>query len=267
SPATGSGGHQRRRRDAVNNSKPTMELSMKLMIDTKSQKVCFAEAGSDVLEFLAGLLYLPLGTALGLLTKERMVGSIGNVLGSVEKLGVNYKSKERCLSPAVTAATLPLLQQLLGIQLNNGIDTFYTCEGRNTGAYSGVGTSCGYLSVIPNRSCPTCRCYMTKAMTLAAETNRTLVAAALPTTTPLPVAMYTVGDDLTVTSASFFATISLLGIKDLSALQEKTVKIGKEESLEIFAASLKSKTVLSDVFLPKKNARLKREHPDGVIHV
>ncbi|KAF7028537.1 hypothetical protein CFC21_040438 [Triticum aestivum] len=221
-----------------------MELSMKLMIDTKSQKVCFAEAGSDVVEFLTGLLSLPLGTALDLLTKERLVGSISNVLNSVEKLDANYKSKMRCLSPAVNPAALPLLQQLLDTQLSNG-DT-YTCG------------ACGYLSAIDDRVCPRCKCYMRRAMTVAAGKNGT---------TPVPVGMYTVGDDLSVTSASFFATISLLGIKDLSALQEKTVKIGKEEALEIFAASLKSKTVLSDVFLPKKNARLKREHPEGVIHI
>ncbi|KAI4982517.1 hypothetical protein ZWY2020_023009 [Hordeum vulgare] len=228
-----------------------MELSMKLMIDAKSQKVCFAEAASEVVEFLAGLLSLPLGTVVDLLTKERMVGSIGNVVGSMEKLDANYKSKERCLSPAVTPATLPLLQQLLGTQLSNYNVTFFTCEGGG----------CVYLSVKRNSVCPTCRCHMTKAMTVASETNGTLVAEAAAERT----AMYTIADDLTVTSASFFATISLLGIKDLSGLQEKTVKIGKEEALEIFAASFKSKTVLTDVFLPKKNAGLKRERPAEVI--
>ncbi|KAE8774539.1 hypothetical protein D1007_53064 [Hordeum vulgare] len=64
-----------------------MESPVMLMIDIKSEKVCFVEARSNVVEFLAGLLSLPLGTALDLLTKERMVGNIGNVLGSVEKLG------------------------------------------------------------------------------------------------------------------------------------------------------------------------------------
>ncbi|KAI5005575.1 hypothetical protein ZWY2020_032818, partial [Hordeum vulgare] len=171
-----------------------------LMIDIKSEKVCFVEARSNVVEFLAGLLSLPLGTALDLLTKERMVGNIGNVLGSVEKLG-------RVCHPAM----LPLPQQVLGTQSNNIIDTFYTCEGRNTRYSSGVSTNCGYLSVIP------------------AETIGTLMAAAPPPTTPVPVGMYAVGDDMFVTSASFFATISPLGIKDLCALQEKTVKIGKEE--------------------------------------
>ena len=41
---------------------------MKLLIDTKSEKVCFAEAGNDVVEFLTGLLSLPLGTVVNLLS-------------------------------------------------------------------------------------------------------------------------------------------------------------------------------------------------------
>ncbi|KAM0860701.1 hypothetical protein ACQ4PT_046373 [Festuca glaucescens] len=94
----------------------TNELSIKLLIDAKAQKVCFGEAGSDVVEFLSGLLSLPLGTVTDLLSKERMVGSVGNVLGSMEKLDAKYKSKGLQLSPAVGAATLSRLQQLLGFR-------------------------------------------------------------------------------------------------------------------------------------------------------
>ncbi|XP_037409453.1 uncharacterized protein LOC119271916 [Triticum dicoccoides] len=181
------------------------------LIDTKSEKVCFAEAGNDVVEFLIGLLSLPLGTVVNLLTKDRMGGSLGNVLSSAEKLDAKYKIKERRLSPAVGRATLSCLQQLLSAQLNN-------------------------------------------ATTLAPDPVGTTTATSLPTST------YTIGDNLSVTPASFFTTISLLGITelgtlDLSALQQKTVKIGKEEALEILVASLKSETVPTDVFLPKKKAR------------
>ncbi|KAM3347022.1 hypothetical protein ACQJBY_021167 [Aegilops geniculata] len=193
-------------------------LSIKLVIDTKTQKVRFAEAGSDVVEFLTGLLSLPLGTVVDLLTKEHMVGSIGNVLGSVEKMDAGYKGKERRLSPSVAPAALSRLQQLLSAHLSNG------------------------------RTC----CHCTSSMY-----NATTSAAAGSSTTSLPTATYTVGVDLSVTPASFFSTISLLGItqfaqfggEDLSALQEKTVKIGKEEALSILSASLKSKTVLTNVFL------------------
>ena len=105
-------------------------------------------------------------------------------------------------------------------------------------------------------------------------------------------ATYTVKDDLSITPASSVSSIALLaqsGVKDLSALQERIVKIGKEEVaylfiillvscfgtfkpvvfycdfciqmqvLEILLASLKSKTVLTDVFLQKKKVRCKKE--------
>ncbi|VAH72909.1 unnamed protein product [Triticum turgidum subsp. durum] len=196
-------------------------LSIKLVIDTKTQKVRFAEAGSDVVEFLTGLLSLPLGTVVDLLTKEHMVGSIGNVLGSVEKMDAGYKGKERRLSPAVAPAALSHLQQLLSRHLSN------------------------------SRAC-----HCTGSM----YNSTTGAAAGTSTRASLHTATYTVGDDLSVTPASFFSTISLLGItqfaqfggKDLGALQEKTVKIGKEEALRILAASLKSKTVLTDVFLAQE---------------
>ncbi|VAH72911.1 unnamed protein product [Triticum turgidum subsp. durum] len=234
----------------------TNQLSMKLLIDTKSQKVCFAEAGSDVVEFLSGLLSLPLGTVTTLLTKERMVGSIGNVVGSMEKLDANYKSKELRLSPEVGPTTLSCLQQLLSAQLTNGNGSLFTR--RNTrNSYNEHSSE-----------------YMTATLA-AARANGNVAPAAAATTTVLPASTYTVGDDLSVTPASFFTTIPMLGItrfaqcgvKDFSVMQEKTVKIGKEEALGILAASLKSKTVLTDVFLPKKNARCKREPPEEVIQL
>lgn len=47
----------------------TKELSIKLLINTKTGKLCFAEASSDVVEFLTGLLSLPLGTKCGHLSE------------------------------------------------------------------------------------------------------------------------------------------------------------------------------------------------------
>ncbi|KAM0852048.1 hypothetical protein ACQ4PT_052025 [Festuca glaucescens] len=90
----------------------------------------FAEAGRDVVDFLSGLLSLLLSTVANLLTTERMVGSIGNVLDSMEKLDANYKSKVLPLSLAVAPATPSRLQQLLGSQL--GSSNLFTCEGPNT---------------------------------------------------------------------------------------------------------------------------------------
>jgi hypothetical protein len=103
-------------------SMATNGLSMKLLIDTKAQRVCFAEAGSDVFELLSCLLCLPMSTAINLLTKERMAGSIGNVLASVQDLDAKFlissMSKEPYLNPAVAPTALRPLQQLLDAPLN-----------------------------------------------------------------------------------------------------------------------------------------------------
>ncbi|CAM0879565.1 unnamed protein product [Alopecurus aequalis] len=256
----------------------TKELSIKLLVDTKAQKVCFAEAGGDTMEFLSSILSLPLGTVANLLPKELMVGSIANVLGSVEKLDANYKSMERRLSPAVAPATLSRLQQLLGSHLSNGNINFFTCKGHTPSiskkndlqswAYCICPrASCGYLSVTSGIICDICGSLMDKPMTVAVATG----ANADPEVYVEAATTYTIMDDLSVTPASnLLSGITLLaqrGVKDISALEEKTVKIGKEEALAILVASLKSKTVLTDVFLPKKNARCKREHPEEVIQI
>ncbi|KAF8662964.1 hypothetical protein HU200_055550 [Digitaria exilis] len=231
----------------------TCELSLKLLIDTKSQKVCFAEAGNDVVEFLSTLLCLPLSTIINLLTKERMVGSIENVLDSVRELDAKYvissQSKEPYLSPDVAPKVLSPLQQLLDAPLNaNG--KFFRCEGmKNT--YNSTLTACGYFSSINGVICP--RCSKSMCLTMNYVKGDSLVAGT---------ATYTVKDDLSVTPASSESSIALLaqcGVKDLSTLEERTVKIGKEEALDILLASLKSKTVLTDVFLQKRKARCKKE--------
>ncbi|KAF6993936.1 hypothetical protein CFC21_010749, partial [Triticum aestivum] len=258
-------------------------LSMKLLIEGKSQKVCFAEAGSEFVEFLTGLLSLPLGTVTTLLTKERMSGSIGNVLGSMEKLDASYKSSELPLSPAVAPAALSRLQQLLGVQLGNannnntdGVTYLYTCEGKKQAppgylafqgrtmdptlcaippstflADSGTDVCSKFFSAASGGVCPSC----SRPMNTCGGHILVEAKGSAATTTPLQ-PTYTVGDDLSVAPASNVVSgITLLarcGVKDLSTLQERTVKVGKEEALGILAASLTSKTMLTDVFLPKK---------------
>ncbi|KAJ6840915.1 uncharacterized protein M6B38_117955 [Iris pallida] len=64
------------------------QLMLKLLIDNSSDKVLFAEAGKDVVDFLFSLLSIPVGTVVKLLATEGMpmVGCIGNLYKSVERL-------------------------------------------------------------------------------------------------------------------------------------------------------------------------------------
>ncbi|CAK8574322.1 unnamed protein product [Lathyrus sativus] len=63
----------------ASSSSSSTKVTLKLLIDTKNQKVLFAEASKSVIDFLFNLLLLPIGTVVKLLTKNGMVGSIGNM--------------------------------------------------------------------------------------------------------------------------------------------------------------------------------------------
>ncbi|PNX65283.1 hypothetical protein L195_g062516, partial [Trifolium pratense] len=61
-------------------SSSNSKVSLKLIIDTKNEKVIvFAEASKAVIDFLFNLLCLPMGTVVKLLTTNGMVGSLGNL--------------------------------------------------------------------------------------------------------------------------------------------------------------------------------------------
>jgi hypothetical protein len=206
-------------------------LSIKLLIDTKAQKICFAEAGNDVIEFLSCLLCLPLSTTINLLSKERMVGSIGNVLDSMQELDSKYvssnKSKEPYISPTVAPDMLRPLQQLLDAPLNVNSSVF-TCSGK-TDSQTGKHITCGYFSVLKGSGCPSCFSCMNEEMPHVRNNGfvfGTNTNGFVGTTT------YTITDDLSIIPASSLSSINLLarcGVKDLGTLQQRTVTIGSDE--------------------------------------
>ncbi|TVU21807.1 hypothetical protein EJB05_31470, partial [Eragrostis curvula] len=54
----------------------TPVLRMKLLVDTTTQRVVFAEAGKDVVDFLFSLLALPVATAVALVGKDSAAGLV-----------------------------------------------------------------------------------------------------------------------------------------------------------------------------------------------
>ncbi|XVE69085.1 hypothetical protein DITRI_Ditri09bG0121800 [Diplodiscus trichospermus] len=63
---------------------------LKLLVDVRGQRVLFAEAGKDFVDFLFNIMSLPVGTVVRLLNKEGMVGSLGSLYESIEKLNDVY---------------------------------------------------------------------------------------------------------------------------------------------------------------------------------
>ncbi|KAI7984497.1 hypothetical protein LOK49_LG15G01418 [Camellia lanceoleosa] len=102
------------------------KISLKLLIDTNSNKVLFAEARKDFVDLLFGLLELPLGTILAFLTKlddtAATYGSLSKVYQSVQNLDNDYlqpnQTKDTLLRPKIGAsntAQTPLLKQFLAM--------------------------------------------------------------------------------------------------------------------------------------------------------
>ncbi|TVU21783.1 hypothetical protein EJB05_31551, partial [Eragrostis curvula] len=255
---------------------------MKLLVDTKCHRVLYAEARKDVVDFLFSLLVLRIGTAVNLLGTESMVGSVGNLYASVEKLDDTYiqpgASRDGLLNPTELSPSVGTNGSLFRLSPTSTTPApptkFFRCSSGsssnlmspfgNSYCYPGIGNSCGnHVTDTLGMTCPSCRNPMDKDVEFLSsqETEQSVEAAAGGSCANgfvKGVVTYTVMDDLKVAPMSTISGITLLntfGITDIGVLQEKTVQIDYAEGLKILNASLQSKTVLTDVFLAKKSRK------------
>ncbi|KAK3163909.1 hypothetical protein QOZ80_1AG0010040 [Eleusine coracana subsp. coracana] len=248
-------------------------LSLKLLIDRKAQRVLFAEASKDVVDFLFSFLALHVGSVVKLLGEESMVGSVGNLYASVDKLDAAYVLpgvakdtllRPTTLSPSVTTGTRSSLFRLPAptpapssgaspkkfFRCNNGDRCNYYHEGGYCNRHASFHN---YVSDTRGTTCPLCGGQMNT------EVEFVLPAGSAPPPVEASssagcrngfvqgIVMYTVLDNLTITPMSSISGITLLNtlaVTDLAAVQEKTVELGYD-GLQILKASLHSKTVLT----------------------
>ncbi|OMP02615.1 hypothetical protein COLO4_10953 [Corchorus olitorius] len=233
---------------------PAKTVSLKLLVDPKSQKVLFAEGGKDFVDFLFNILSFPVGTVIRLLTKKEMVGSLGNLYESIETLSDDYMqktaNKDTLLKPVIGTndSTVPLL--LPHMESSSTSNNLYRCS------YSQSITCRNYISYDPRSTCPNCGSAMTLAVILV---NPNTAANANPATNEggyvKGVVTYMVMDDLVVRPMSTISSITLMNkfnIKDIGVLEEKVIDMGMDQGVKLLKAALQSKTVLTDVFLGKK---------------
>ncbi|CAM0879546.1 unnamed protein product [Alopecurus aequalis] len=255
---------------ATNAAAPAPPLSLKLLVDTKAHRVLFAEAGKDAVDFLFSLLALPLGTAVKLLGADSMVGSAGDLYASVAKLSATYVLPGANMaallhpavpSPAAAASNVSLLRLPPAPSKR-----FFVCSQRHSSEYSTDSPSRrNYVTDTNGTKCPACSRPMSDVIYWAEPDSGGSGQAATGGGAKgfvQGIVTYTVMDNLSVTPMSAISSIALLNtfaVRDLGALQEKTVQIGYREGLAILKASLQSKTVLTDVFLGKKPPGCKTE--------
>ncbi|KAF3653314.1 putative gibberellin-regulated protein 6-like [Capsicum annuum] len=181
------------------------KLSMRLLIDTKADKVLFAETDKNCVDFLFHILSLSVGTAVSLLKeKEIKCGCLSNLYESVEDMNDMYiQSKDVLLKPKspIEISSVPL--QLLNMVLVRGKQHFLWMF--------------QHLLRLAYAALPVM--------------NQSAVAAATKGFVK-DVVTDMVTDDLVVKPMSTISSIALLNkfnVKDVSALQEVEVNFGMEE--------------------------------------
>ncbi|KAK9123034.1 hypothetical protein Sjap_012636 [Stephania japonica] len=107
------------------------QVTVKLLVDRTANKVLFAEAGKDFVDFLIGLLSLPLASVIRVLTKEKMVGTLGELYESVDNLDKTYIQSSasmttRVMRPVATLKFTPASPDLKSTEITNAIK-YYSC--------------------------------------------------------------------------------------------------------------------------------------------
>lgn len=227
------------------------KLSLKLLIDKKANKVLFAEAGKEFVDFLFYLLSLPVGTVINLLKRENMVGCIGNLYQSLENLNEAYvqpnKHKNLLLKPVIPYAVtgVPLLLPDTSQAPAPAQRKFYSCS--NTSYIH------RYVTSNSSTKCPSCNYSMSSELSFIG-TNSDKAGSTIEGGFVKGLATYMVTDDLTVTPMSMISGVTLLNkcnVKDFSALEERMVEFSINEGLELLKASLQSEAALTYVFIVK----------------
>jgi hypothetical protein len=232
--------------------------TMKLVVDAGAERVLFAEAGKDVVDFIFGVLAMPLGAA------DRLLVGRGGELGSIASaermdaaacvqsaaardallLMVDPAAPPRHSHAPSAAAELSLSEPALSSPFAPAVPPLFEDNptaplfSAATAGFPFAGmpeppqppapstTSIKLSRPGPNRALPLYLnlCDACRAARLSKGSGGFVKDLATP---------YTVTDDLTVTptmsSASTLALLKRLGVKDLDALEERTVSIGQEE--------------------------------------
>ncbi|XP_059458464.1 uncharacterized protein LOC132188071 [Corylus avellana] len=228
-----------------------------LFIEKGSQRrVLYAEADKEFVDFLFGIFTLPVGVVFRLLKEESVsVGSLQSLYRSIENMSVThiqlYKDKSFLLEPKVfmPGAKPPTLL------LPNVASTFrrlYKCSSLRPSAYS---CCLSYVADNNNTICGSC------------GTRRNLLATIIDSPSAFSTSeegyvrgtvTYMVTDDLDVkvlSTTSLVTLLSLFNVNDIREIEERVVVVGMDEGVKLLHASLQSKTVLTDVFLPAKIIR------------
>ncbi|XP_044960189.1 uncharacterized protein LOC123411321 [Hordeum vulgare subsp. vulgare] len=100
------------------------QRTMKLLVDTRTGRVVYAEARKEVVDFLFSLLAIPISTVVGLLAADP-IGSVGNLSRSLDDLDAAYivdeHARDALLPPTAGGGGLLLLLTAGGSSFSRGV--------------------------------------------------------------------------------------------------------------------------------------------------
>ncbi|KAK2972226.1 hypothetical protein RJ640_014284 [Escallonia rubra] len=226
------------------------ELTLKILVDKAQNKVLFAEAGEEFVDILLSFLTLPLGTIVRLLSmpsdsSQLEFGSLSTLYQSVSALQTKHfwtkVGKDMLLNPRNSAAAQC---QKLKIDIDDTARTkYFMCPDMLNDKHAGS----PLLSTLEDVKC-TCGSLMNTQMELVASDVRLQESTSGVFVTET--ASFIITDDLQIMPNLLGTTVALLsthGKTDTKVLEERTLKVGVEEVLNLLRGSLLSKTPLTDL--------------------
>jgi hypothetical protein len=249
--------------------KAANSMTIKLMVNKRSRKILYAEAGKDFVDLLFSFLVLPTGAIakqalVSKVTKKEedqtKVPCITNLYKSVESLSALLMKADKAvlLNPKVVSTTYT--NDILCIQSPPppaAPPRYYVCNNANANASStyfmgsGVYSTASTIHNLSTQSgSSTCSC--------GSLVNREVK---LVEKAPVPVlpkgyvkktANFVITDDLSVIPVNSTATIvqlwNKLDVKEPTELEERNVTVGQNEVMGLLKAAMVSHTALNDVF-------------------
>lgn len=240
-------------------------MNLRLLINQKTGKILYAEAGKDFVDLLFSFLTLPTGSVIKLLSQlnrsEKRVGCLTNLYSSVEKLQNTFMDtdKSHLLDPKLMS-TLP--NGILRIQ--SAPTVYYVC-----GSQASRGGPTHYMATQSGGRCPCGRdmSYPVELQNPSAGNSSVDIAGSSgggggyvkETVT------FIITNELDISSASTITSINLLNklnVTDLTDLGERNVNVGLKEALELLHASLISTTALDNVFAVRQKKPEEQEEQE-----
>ncbi|GAB2222785.1 hypothetical protein Drorol1_Dr00016912, partial [Drosera rotundifolia] len=223
-------------------------ITLRLLIDKRSNNLLYALGGKDFVDLVLHIFSLPVAAVVRLLTKEAMLGCLGDLYASYENLSDEY-IEPKFMKDTLLKSSPPSCFPKSPVSIMQG------------SASSTCAIICRCVEVVPEAFCYNYDAY---------RIGETCVYCCNKMLNPPPPfragscsngyvkgsVIYMIMDDLTMKPISSQCITEILfkcNATDLSFLLEKVVHIRRNEALALLKASFETKNVLSKVFLGKES--------------